>query len=313
MLELALLQTGVVLAMSVWLLIGRPATWWDLAVRAVGGWLLLLGVGLAGLWLALPLSTLLPLGGLMLLANAAAGWRMYSAPSKVARPVFAWAGRIVAVAVLAFGGWLAVPSLAGRIPPQGAVDLRFPLKGGRYLVMNGGASERVNGHMMTLEPRYAAWRGESYAVDLIRIDGLGFRTRRRQMLTSPQNPADYLSYGEPVYAPCAGLVEATMDERADMRVPVRDRKHIEGNFVRLRCGRLIAFLGHFRHGGVVARTGDRVAAGALLGYVGNSGNTDEPHLHIHLQRPARLGPPLSGEPLPIRLDGRFPVRNMIFE
>lgn len=313
MLELALLQTGVVLAMSLWLLIGRPATWCDLAVRAVGGWVLLLGVGLAGLWLALPLSTLLPLGGLMLLANAAAGWRMYRAPSKIGRPVFAWAGRFAAVAVLALGGWLAVPSLAGRIPPEDAVDLRFPLKGGRYLVMNGGASERVNGHMMTLEPGYAAWRGQSYAVDLIRIDAFGFRTRRRQLLALPRNPADYLSFGEPVHAPCAGLVEAMMDERADMPVPVRNRKHIEGNFVRLRCGDLIAFLGHFRRGGVVARTGNRVVAGALLGYAGNSGNTDEPHLHIHLQRPARLGPPLSGEPLPIRLDGRFPVRNMIFE
>lgn len=104
-----------------------------------------------------------------------------------------------------------------------------------------------------------------------------------------------------------------MDERADMPVPVRDREHIQGNFVRLHCGGLIAFLGHFRRGGVVARTGDRVAAGALLGYVGNSGNSDEPHLHIHLQRPAGHGPPLSGDPLPIRLDGRFPVRNMIFE
>lgn len=53
MLKLALLQTGVVLAMSLWLSIGPPVTWWDFAVRAVGGWLLLLGVGLAGLWLAL--------------------------------------------------------------------------------------------------------------------------------------------------------------------------------------------------------------------------------------------------------------------
>ncbi|HEX8223105.1 MAG TPA: M23 family metallopeptidase [Allosphingosinicella sp.] len=301
------------LAISLWLLIGCPATWWDLALRTIGGWLLLLGVALAGLWLALPLSTLFPLAVLMLLATAVAGWRAYWTPLRAGRPVFVWAARIAAVAVLALGGWLAVPSLAGRMPPQGAVDLRFPLKGGEYLVLNGGGSERVNGHMMTLEPRYATWRGESYAVDLVRVDGLGFRTHRRQLFASPQNPADYLSYGEPVYAPCAGLVEATMEERADMPVPVRDRKHIEGNFVRLRCGNLIAFLGHFRRGGVVVRTGDTVAAGTLLGQVGNSGNSDEPHLHVHLQRPAGEGSPLSGEPIHVTFDGRFPVRNMIFE
>jgi hypothetical protein len=313
MVALALLQVGVVLAISLWLLIGRPTTWWDLALRTIGGWLLLLGVALAGLWLALPLSTLLPLSAMMLLASAVAGWRAYKAPWPAVRPVFVWAGRIVAVAVLALGVWLAVPSLAGRIPPQGAVGIRFPLKGGHYLVLNGGGSERVNGHMTTLEPRYAAWRGESYAVDLVRIDELGFRTRRRQLFASPQNPADYLSYGEPVYAPCAGLVEAMMEERADMPVPVRDRKHIEGNFIRLRCGDLIAFLGHFRRGGVVVRAGDTVAAGTLLGQVGNSGNSDEPHLHVHLQKPASEGAPLSGVPVHLTFDGRFPVRNMIFE
>jgi hypothetical protein len=47
-----------------------------------------------------------------------------------------------------------------------------------------------------------------------------------------------------------------------------------------------------------------------LGLVGNSGNTNEPHLHIHVQRPAAPGRELlSGDPLPIRLSGRFLVRN----
>ena len=47
----------------------------------------------------------------------------------------------------------------------------------------------------------------------------------------------------------------------------------------------------------------------MIGQVGNSGNTSEPHLHIHAQRPAENDAFLSGEPLPIRLNGRFLVRN----
>ena len=35
----------------------------------------------------------------------------------------------------------------------------------------------------------------------------------------------------------------------------------------------------------------------------------EPHLHIHAQRPAAEGaPPISGDPLALRIDGRFLVR-----
>jgi murein DD-endopeptidase MepM/ murein hydrolase activator NlpD len=60
---------------------------------------------------------------------------------------------------------------------------------------------------------------------------------------------------------------------------------------------------------VAVSPGDRLEAGAVVGRVGNSGNTNEPHLHIHAQRPAANDAFLSGDPLPLRLDGRFLVRN----
>ncbi|TMZ49982.1 M23 family metallopeptidase, partial [Klebsiella pneumoniae] len=47
--------------------------------------------------------------------------------------------------------------------------------------------------------------------------------------------------------------------------------------------------------------GDVVREGQLLGTVGNSGNTSEPHLHIHAEK--------DGEGVPIRFGGRFLVRN----
>jgi hypothetical protein len=48
----------------------------------------------------------------------------------------------------------------------------FPLGPGRYLVANGGGHALVNAHMRTLEPdpRYRAWRGQSYGVDLVQVD-----------------------------------------------------------------------------------------------------------------------------------------------
>ena len=68
-------------------------------------------------------------------------------------------------------------------------------------------------------------------------------------------------------------------------------------------------LAHFRRGSLRVRTGAHVAAGQLLARAGNSGATDEPHLHIPAQRPGPPGLPLGGAPLPMRFRGRFLVRN----
>ena len=46
-----------------------------------------------------------------------------------------------------------------------------------------------------------------------------------------------------------------------------------------------------------------------LGEVGNSGNSDEPHLHVHAQRPGRPWDLFTADPLPVRFDGRYLVRN----
>jgi hypothetical protein len=49
--------------------------------------------------------------------------------------------------------------------------------------------------------------------------------------------------------------------------------------------------------------------GEPLGRIGNTGNTGEPHLPIHAQRPGTGDAPLSGEPLPIRFGATYPSRN----
>jgi hypothetical protein len=52
-----------------------------------------------------------------------------------------------------------------------------------------------------------------------------------------------------------------------------------------------------------------VLAGALLGRVGNAGNTSEPRLHIHAQRPSTDAMPVGGAPLPVRIGGRHLARD----
>jgi len=106
----------------------------------------------------------------------------------------------------------------------------------------------------------------------------------------------------------AGRVVLAVDGLPDMQVPEMDREHMAGNHVLLRCAEADVLLGHLRPGSVQVHPGATVTTGTWLGSVGNSGNTGEPHLHVHAQRPGSVGAPLSGDPLPILFDGRFPVR-----
>ena len=109
-------------------------------------------------------------------------------------------------------------------------------------------------------------------------------------------------------APCAGGVVIAVDGLLDMRVPEVDRDHLAGNHVMLRCAEGDVQLGHLRPGSVRVHAGSHVAVGEWLGSVGNSGNTGQPHLHVHAHGRGPNGAPLGGDPRPIQCNGRFPMR-----
>lgn len=221
-------------------------------------------------------------------------------------------GWIATVAYLGLGGFALYQSataLAGRTPPPAPlVELAFPLERGTYLVVNGGSDLSINAHMKTLDaavPRFLAWRGQSYGVDIVQIDTLGLRASGWQ----PSDPSAYRIYGGRVRAPCAGEIVAATDSLPDMQVPHADRAHMLGNHVILRCRQADVVLAHLRSGSIVVASGARIGIGATIAEVGNTGNSDEPHLHIHAQEPGPAIQPIAGTPLPMRFDGRYLVRN----
>lgn len=311
---LAVLQVLLPLCAIIWLAFGRPVTGIDLALRTVAAVTLLLASAAAGLWLELPRSIVLPLGLLLLMALFVALRRLTR--QREARPagIGTWSGRGVTAVAAALGLWLAGSAFAGRSPPAQPVDLGFPFAEGRYLVTGGGSTQLVNPHLMTLANRYRDWRGQSYGVDLVRIDALGFRTHDRAAFALPEDAESYRIFGTPVIAPCSGRVEATANLLPDMPVPVRDTDYKLGNHIALRCGALVVVLAHLQQGSVMVGPGTLVRRGDPLAKAGNSGQSDEPHLHIHAQRAPAPGAPLtSGQPVPIRLIGQYPVRNLQYE
>jgi len=75
---------------------------------------------------------------------------------------------------------------------------------------------------------------------------------------------------------------------------------VGGNHVILDIGRgLYAFYAHLQPGSLRVNVGDRVKRGQVLGLVGNSGNSTEPHLHFHI---SDANSPLGSEGVPYAFD-----------
>jgi hypothetical protein len=75
-----------------------------------------------------------------------------------------------------------------------------------------------------------------------------------------------------------------VDGHPDQRIGTVDNRHQAGNHVVIDIGRgRFIMMGHLRPGSIRVRVGDRVRAGQEIAQVGNSGNTDQPHLHIQAQ------------------------------
>jgi len=304
------LQLVLPLLLLAWLFMRRPAgriTWMLGAGLTLG---VIAAVSLAVPWLFVPARVGYLYLVVWVVAVVRSGFRVRT--DGAASPGGRWrrvgiAGQLIVTVVVWTVAALAVDGR--RLPTGHLLDLACPLGPGRYLVVSGGSRSAVNAHLATLadEPRYLPWRGQSYGVDFVQVDGLG---RRATRVASP-NVSDYRIYGQAVVAPCDGTVVSSEDGRPDMVVPVRDpdRMKLAGNHVILACGEYQVLLGHLQPGSVRLVAGETASTGDLLGFAGNSGNTDEPHLHVSVQRRGPGQAPVGGDPIWFTVGGRFPVRN----
>ena len=188
------------------------------------------------------------------------------------------------VALLAGAVWLVAAARLHRWRAPLAHPLRFPLEGTWYVVQGGGRT--LNHHAQVPEQRGA--------LDLVALGPLGTRTRRGRDLGA------YAAYGRPVRSPCEGRVISAANTVQDQKPGEIRYQPPYGNHVFLDTGREIIKMAHLRPGSVTVTKGDIVREGQLLGEVGNTGNTTEPHLHIHAERDG-LGLDLEFTGIPERL------------
>lgn len=156
--------------------------------------------------------------------------------------------------------------------------LTLPLRG-RWVV--GGHSR--------LEPHSRSYlHAITYAYDFIQIGENGKSYRGEGIKNS-----DYYSYNQPVLAAAEGCVILANDgvqENIPSKTPQNDPECYDDPFSIPMAGNHVVvkhsddeftFYAHLRPRLAVA-VGQEVQSGQMLGYVGNSGESTEPHLHFHL-------------------------------
>ena len=257
-----------------------------------------LSIGVRWRWLPLAVAA----GALLWSARKA---RPRRSPARRSRRWFAHAAARGAAAIVLSIFLLDI--LFARKIPGGAVDLAFPLSPGRYAVVHGGASRLLNHH--------AAVPAQAHAMDLVALNGAG----RRASGARPERLEAYEIFNREVVSPCAGRVSGMSDNAPDGAIggplPVEGAA---GNYVLLSCsveGRdITVLLAHLRAGSMAVDIGGEVERGALLGRVGNSGRSSEPHLHIHAVRGLQRGLDIvlkHGEAVPLTFEKRVFVRNSV--
>jgi hypothetical protein len=218
-------------------------------------------------------------------------------PTPILKNVVVWSVNLALIILMSGFLWF---SLLGYKKPDHAVDLASPLKG-TLVVLNGGGSPFTNNHFRV--------RPQSYALDILGVNKFGARA---SLFGSSQHLESYEIFGQTVFSPCDGKISAVVDGLPDQTPPTTDTKNPAGNHVLIECGDIEILLAHLRNQSVRVTIGEIVTTGDPLAEVGNSGNTSEPHLHIHAERGGEPGVILDGESVPITIEGRFLVRNSVF-
>ncbi|MDX2214003.1 MAG: M23 family metallopeptidase [Oculatellaceae cyanobacterium bins.114] len=181
-----------------------------------------------------------------------------------------------------------------------SVQLNFPLQQGTYYVAHGGNSPTINYH--NVNPT------QQYALDIVKLNAVGTRANGLY----PRSLTNYAIWGEPLYSPCNGTIRETTNDLPDLIPPQTDSQNPAGNHILIQCQGADVLMAHLQQGSLMVQTGETVKVGQAIAKVGNSGNTSEPHLHIHARRENIDLSLLEGEGIPITFNGRFLVRNRLF-
>ncbi len=184
-----------------------------------------------------------------------------------------------------------------------------PLPGDDWLATNGCCG--FSAHRGVIMPFGGRINGsERFAIDYNRVNMAAkpiVDLQAGRVVTwkgDPTKNESYLAWDSPVLSVADGTVVNVVSDAPDIspgalpaEVPIGEAT---GNRVIVDIGDgVYALFAHLRQASATVKVGDKVTKGQVIGRLGNSGNTSEPHLHFQLTRSAA---PLVGDNLPYEFD-----------
>lgn len=181
-----------------------------------------------------------------------------------------------------------------------AVVIGAPFSGSDWRAANGPSN--TSGHRRALIPIGGKPAiAQRFAIDWVQVNPAGATFIGNQL-----DNKSYRAYGVEILAVADGIVSAVKDGIPEnipgmnsRAVPI-NLETIGGNHIvqDIGSGRY-AFYAHLQPGSLRVKAGQRVKKGQVIGLLGNSGNSTEPHLHFHIMDGTS---PLGSEGLPYVID-----------
>ncbi len=298
----------------VWFGLSRRRSNRDLILKISAIFILILGLWLGSVWVYPPYWAVGVIGAIFA-GVSIYKWQLSPHNSRAASITRGLFSNLPLLIIGPLGLYLGIKGFLGHGQNSAGfyIDLSPPFSPEqRACVMSGGLNNLVNQHNFGSDaPEDQA---QIYGLDIIRIGPAGFRTRADHRFNP--KPKDYLAYNifnTEVYAPCSGKVVWAENDQAEQAIGSTNREWTSGNGITLACGNIHVKLSHMKKDSLKVELGDRVEAGQPIGRIGNSGNTEEPHLHIHAETVIEPDNPwVHGEPAHMRFNGKLMARGDCF-
>jgi hypothetical protein len=175
-----------------------------------------------------------------------------------------------------------------------------PLSGDKWMAANGPTDNNHHtGGFMPYQGRVHV--PQRFAIDFVRLQPDG-----NSHHGDPKDNRNYRCYGAEALAVANARVVDVRDGIPENKPDPTERAvkmtldTVSGNHVTLDLGGgRFAHYAHLQPGSIRVKKGDSVRRGQVLGLVGNSGNTTEPHLHFQISDSPLI---LAGDGLPYVLE-----------
>jgi murein DD-endopeptidase len=178
---------------------------------------------------------------------------------------------------------LSVDTQPQTVERKPVMKIAPPLNGADWLAGNGPSNTSLHRRAL-IAVNGRAWISQRFAIDWVELYPNG-----KTYHDDPSDNKNYRAYGTEIHAVASGTVTEIKDGlpqntpgAKSLAVPIT-LETIGGNHVIVDIGDgLFAFYAHMQPGSLRVKVGDHVEVGQVLGLVGNTGNSSEPHLHFDI-------------------------------